>query len=188
MKNTNTSTKYGDILKSIRNNKNMTQAQLSDKTGIASAYISRIERNEIEPKISTLLKIKKALGVSGNEILGEMDNTLSGILRSKFEKVSKLNDEYIDHLIKNIDFMLAEKQLDDALEERNNNKINFAKYEYEELQEKNKYNKEIEEIENENRIRKIREAQEIELYEAREKEREDFKNEIIKEIRREIKG
>ena len=102
---------FGKVLKDIRKSKNMTQRDLSKKTGIESTYISRIERNEIEPKISTLLNIKDALDVSGNELIGEMDKSLTGVLRKQFEKIKKLDNEDIKFILKTIDLVITKSIL-----------------------------------------------------------------------------
>jgi transcriptional regulator with XRE-family HTH domain len=99
--------RYGDILQKLRKSKDMTQAELSEKTGIASNYISRIERNEIEPKISTLLKLKEALKVSGNALLGEMDTSLNGQIRKRFENIQYLNQDEQEYIMHTIDLVVS---------------------------------------------------------------------------------
>ena len=93
---------FGGTVKSIRNSKNITQKKLSELTGMQYTYISKIERNTVKPNIETIIKIKNALNVSANEILGEADTSNQGILRSLFEQAQKLNridQEYIKRTI-----------------------------------------------------------------------------------------
>lgn len=47
----------------IRNQRNLTQRELSERTGLASSYLSRIENRRLEPRPKTLRKIADALGV-----------------------------------------------------------------------------------------------------------------------------
>lgn len=49
------------ILKA-RNEKNLTQAELAARTGIRQSNISRIEKGQVVPSISTLCKIARGLG------------------------------------------------------------------------------------------------------------------------------
>ena len=55
----------------LRNQKGMTQQQLSDLTGLAASYLSRIENRRLEPRPHTLSKIALALGVTVSEIFQE---------------------------------------------------------------------------------------------------------------------
>lgn len=51
------------LLKEKRKERNLTLAQLSEKTGISTTHINDIENNIKEPSISMLIRIAKALGV-----------------------------------------------------------------------------------------------------------------------------
>jgi transcriptional regulator with XRE-family HTH domain len=53
----------GKRLREIREAKFITQAELSEMTGIAEATISRIEHGLQSPRISTIRKLAKALEV-----------------------------------------------------------------------------------------------------------------------------
>jgi transcriptional regulator with XRE-family HTH domain len=55
----------------IRNEKNMTQRQLSQRSGIASSYLSRVENRRLEPGPRTLRRIAEALGVSLSQLFQE---------------------------------------------------------------------------------------------------------------------
>jgi DNA-binding XRE family transcriptional regulator len=49
--------KLGVILKELRRKKNLTQEQLADKCGTTKNYISRIENDASDIRLSTLMKI-----------------------------------------------------------------------------------------------------------------------------------
>jgi transcriptional regulator with XRE-family HTH domain len=49
----------------------MTQEQLAKAAGISPRQLVRIERNEAEPRFSTILKLGKALGVDPSELVDE---------------------------------------------------------------------------------------------------------------------
>ncbi len=55
----------------LRNQKGLTQEELSGRTGLAASYLSRIENRHIEPRPNTLRKIAVALGVPVSEIFQE---------------------------------------------------------------------------------------------------------------------
>lgn len=55
---------FGDNLKKIRGEKNISQGELADLIGIHATHISRYERNLTSPSIEALKKIANALGVS----------------------------------------------------------------------------------------------------------------------------
>jgi transcriptional regulator with XRE-family HTH domain len=49
----------------------LTQQELADRASIRKNTVSRIERNEGEPHMSTLRKLAKALDVDPSELVGE---------------------------------------------------------------------------------------------------------------------
>lgn len=55
--------KLGVMLQELRKEQGMTQAQLADKCGTTKTYISRIENNASDIRLSTLMRIiRKGLG------------------------------------------------------------------------------------------------------------------------------
>jgi transcriptional regulator with XRE-family HTH domain len=54
----------------------LTQQQLSDLTGLAASYLSRIENRHLEPRPHTLSRIASALGVPMSEIFQERSTQL----------------------------------------------------------------------------------------------------------------
>lgn len=64
----------GERIYYCRTENHMTQKELGEKTGIASATIGKYERGVLNPKISTLRKIADALGCD----VSDLDNSLSG--------------------------------------------------------------------------------------------------------------
>jgi transcriptional regulator with XRE-family HTH domain len=57
-----TRTNYGHLVKKIRLDNNMTQKELAIMVGVHPSYISRLERNSVNPRITTYLKIIHELG------------------------------------------------------------------------------------------------------------------------------
>ncbi len=66
----------GSRMIQIRNQKNLTQQQVSDRSGIAPSYLSRIENRRFEPGPKTLKRIADALGVPISEFFQETPATL----------------------------------------------------------------------------------------------------------------
>ena len=60
----------------LRNQKDMTQQQVSQRTGIAPSYLSRIENRRLEPGPKTLRCIAEALGVPVSEFFQESQAAL----------------------------------------------------------------------------------------------------------------
>jgi DNA-binding XRE family transcriptional regulator len=63
--------KIGQSVKQKRVRKFMTQEQLAKAAGISTRQLVRIEKNDVEPRFSTILKLGKALGVNPSELVDE---------------------------------------------------------------------------------------------------------------------
>ncbi len=61
--------KLGENLRKLRLKKNMSQGNLAIILNVNRAYISKIENGRMNPTLSTLEKIAKALGVPADELL-----------------------------------------------------------------------------------------------------------------------
>jgi transcriptional regulator with XRE-family HTH domain len=59
----------GDRIKHLRDARALTQDELAEMAGITVAALSRIERNNAEPRPTTRRKLAKALGVDPSELL-----------------------------------------------------------------------------------------------------------------------
>lgn len=57
-------------IRSARNSKHLTQAQVAKKVGISTNYYAQVERAEKNPASTLLYKIIDALGVASKDILG----------------------------------------------------------------------------------------------------------------------
>lgn len=51
----------GKSIKEARKKKGYTQITLADKSGLKQSQIARLENNTSEPRVSTLIKLSKAL-------------------------------------------------------------------------------------------------------------------------------
>lgn len=61
--------KLGENLRAVRTEKELTQEQVAERSGVQAGEISRIERGQRDPQVSTLLKLAKALKVPPGKLL-----------------------------------------------------------------------------------------------------------------------
>jgi transcriptional regulator with XRE-family HTH domain len=59
----------GTKLNQLRTREALTQRDLSERTGLTIAAISRIEQNQVEPRLSTVRKLANALGVHPSQLI-----------------------------------------------------------------------------------------------------------------------
>lgn len=60
----------GERIKELRTEKGLTQKDLADKLFVTAQAVSRWEKGEVEPSVSTLSEMSKIFGVSTDELLG----------------------------------------------------------------------------------------------------------------------
>jgi len=59
----------GDRLRDLRKRKLLTQEQLAVRSGVGIATIVRVERNQVEPRGSTIRKLAEALSIEPEELV-----------------------------------------------------------------------------------------------------------------------
>jgi transcriptional regulator with XRE-family HTH domain len=59
----------GKKLKDLRFRAGLTQQELADKAGSTQTTVARIERDAVEPEVTTIRKLARALGVSPGDLL-----------------------------------------------------------------------------------------------------------------------
>ena len=110
----------GDIIKRVREAKNLTQKEVIMAIDMGAAMYSRIESGKTEPSLTTLEKIAKALGVSLVELI-QSDESLSDVnsvdksLMEKVRLMEALNDEERKTIYTMLDAFIGKKKLKDAL-------------------------------------------------------------------------
>ena len=60
--------KIGKNLRQLREDRLLTQAELGDVAGVSRDQVSRIERDEVDPRFSTIRKLARALEVEPQEL------------------------------------------------------------------------------------------------------------------------
>jgi len=61
----------GERLRKQRTRRALTQAELAERSGVTTATVARIERDEIEPRMPTLRKLAGGLEVDPADLVGE---------------------------------------------------------------------------------------------------------------------
>jgi transcriptional regulator with XRE-family HTH domain len=61
--------KIGGRLKELRERNLLTQAELGAAAGVSRDQVSRIERDEVDPRFSTIRKLARALDVDPSELI-----------------------------------------------------------------------------------------------------------------------
>ena len=67
----------GNILKELRNDKGLTQEQLSGLAALDRTHYSKLERGLRSPTIETLFKISHALDIKPHKIIKIIENKIS---------------------------------------------------------------------------------------------------------------
>ncbi|ALO46181.1 helix-turn-helix domain-containing protein [Pseudohongiella spirulinae] len=96
---------FGENLRRLRREKNLTQAELADMTGIKHGHISTMETSDsADPKLSTVYKLLNALECSPNSLLQDQATIgLSGLMATTLERAALLDDHSQAVLIDVID-------------------------------------------------------------------------------------
>ncbi len=90
----------GSKVKGNRKNRGLTLDELGKKAGITASYLSQVERDLVEPSISTLRKIANALQIPVYKFLIDDDDDDKFIIRKNERKVSeKMKDKAICEFI-----------------------------------------------------------------------------------------
>jgi len=70
----NERTAVGDRLRAIRRNRQMTIDQLAQATGLSKGFISRVERDQTSPSVSTLVQLCDVLNVQVGDLFHEPES------------------------------------------------------------------------------------------------------------------
>ena len=83
---------FGEKLKQIRTDKNMTQPQLAEAIGIEQSYLSKLENDKSVPSAEMFQSIIKALGMDARDFLKDIDRkVLNGALKQIPEVANFIN-------------------------------------------------------------------------------------------------
>ncbi len=77
----------GERIKTIREKKGLSLDELSKLTGFEIDLLSKIEKNEIQPQLGTVIKLSKALDSAFSRIVSGVGNKLYSITRKAEQKI-----------------------------------------------------------------------------------------------------
>tara|TARA_R110002073_G_scaffold93196_1_gene217848 strand:- start:776 stop:1297 length:522 start_codon:yes stop_codon:yes gene_type:complete len=81
----------GSNLQALRKAKGLSQEALAEAAGVSLTQVSKIERNETDPRATTVVKLAKALDCSVDKLmLGIVPGGLNGKLREALERAQRL--------------------------------------------------------------------------------------------------
>lgn len=66
-------TRFGNVLKALRAERKLSQADIAERAWLDQTYISLLERGERQPTLPTLYRISGALGVSLMELIAAIE-------------------------------------------------------------------------------------------------------------------
>ena len=110
---------FGNRLKNLRIEHNLTQFELAEKVKLSKANISKYEANLVEPSLSTLSLISSLFDVSIDYLLGKTDSpkaqynssdklNLSSTEEHVVTTFRKLTPEDQNYIVKTIDIVSAQ--------------------------------------------------------------------------------
>lgn len=67
---------FGRILKVVRNQKEISQEELADRTGLDRTFISLLERGERQPSLTSILLLAHALETSASYLITQVEDQL----------------------------------------------------------------------------------------------------------------
>ena len=112
---------FGEFLRSLRENRELTLRQVEERVRVSNAYLSQIERGERGiPNLKILKKLAEAYGVSVTELVDAAEKETDGapvsaespepdvaFVSSGYEKLSKENKK---HLTEFLQFLVHKEQ------------------------------------------------------------------------------
>ena len=104
---------FGERIRQLRKEKNLSQRDLATKVGVNFTYISKIENEKLDfgdyPSEELIRKLAKALRADADELLILAEKIPEAIKKrvmerpDVFRKLAKLDDERLDKLLENLD-------------------------------------------------------------------------------------
>ena len=116
----------GEIIREYRHKNNLTLKEFSVRSGLSVAYINQLERNRnpktgtgIAPSLSTFFKVAKAMNMSVDQLLLDVDESQPVRLSSRSDDGSSLfKDTFlpIDSRLASIYSLLSEEGIEKLIE------------------------------------------------------------------------
>lgn len=77
----------GSMIRRMRKSKDLTLADLAERTGLSLSFLSQVERGIINPSIMSLRKIALALGTTLSSFFNESESTSGPVVRKEERKI-----------------------------------------------------------------------------------------------------
>lgn len=106
----------GENIKAKRESLGMSRSDLIERSGVSSAQLSRIERNEQKnPNLETLVAIATALNSSLDEIVFGDEETSSLYLSKAIENLPAKKKEFVRELVKMTVMISSSEEMEKGL-------------------------------------------------------------------------
>ena len=69
-------TAFSDVLRRLRDGKELSQQKLATESGLGRTYISLLERGLRRPSLATIFRLAQSLGISPAELVQAVDDKL----------------------------------------------------------------------------------------------------------------
>lgn len=69
-------TAFGQVLRSARSDKNISQEELAFNAGLDRTFISLLERGRRQPSLTTLIELARALGISASDLVARVEKII----------------------------------------------------------------------------------------------------------------
>jgi len=99
--------KIGNRIAELRKERKLTREELGKTVGTSGAVVGRYERNEITPSVETAQRMVKALGISLDFLVGNIEYKLDNEILKKIQDIQNLPSEDRVHIFYTIDNLLA---------------------------------------------------------------------------------
>ena len=108
----------GANIRRLRQDKGYTQGDLAEHAGIRLGHISKIERDETDPKISTITKLMEALGCSANALFyDEEEKSSDSALTMMIERTQNLPQDHKNAISKVVEAFCIANGLDEIFKD-----------------------------------------------------------------------
>ena len=84
------------VIRDLRKRHEMTIADLSERTGISPAVISKLERNQTVAELKTLFRLARAFGLTASEMLGLVESRTAQCKRETTRAAGDFNFRQIE--------------------------------------------------------------------------------------------
>ncbi len=106
----------GENIRAKRESLGMSRSELVDRSGVSSAQLSRIERDEQKnPNLETLVSIATALNASLDEIVFGDEGTSSLYLTKAIENLPEKKREFVRELVKMTVMISSSEEMDKGM-------------------------------------------------------------------------